>query len=91
MVERVFTTAEVAEMLRLSVFTVQRACLRGEFPGAFRTGDTRGHWRIPLSALTGYHEGRIRRTFSSSPEYGVAPYRASDRQHKKSIPTGRGR
>lgn len=46
---------------------VQRMCRRGDFPGAFRTGKVRGHWKIPRSGLDAYVEHRQRETERARP------------------------
>ena len=49
-IERVYTTAEAAEILRESVLTTMRKCRRGEI-AATKTGRS---WRITESALEAY-------------------------------------
>lgn len=49
-VERVYTTAEAAEILRESVLTTMRKCARGEI-AATKTGRA---WRITESAINDY-------------------------------------
>lgn len=51
-IERVYTTAEAAEVLRESVLTTMRKCQRGEI-AATKAGRS---WRITESALKAYLE-----------------------------------
>lgn len=51
-VERVYTTAEVAELERRTTQSISDACRAGEFPGAYRLSSKRGEWRIPESSIT---------------------------------------
>ena len=48
------TVKEVADRLRVSVDTVYRRARAGEFPGAFRTRQPHGDFRIPVSALSAF-------------------------------------
>ena len=49
--ERVLTAKETADYERVSTRTINDRCLRGEYPGAFRTQGDSGHWRIPVSGI----------------------------------------
>lgn len=52
--DRLLTTKEVAERLHHAEAQISRMCLEGRFPGAFRSGQRRGVWRIPQSGLDAY-------------------------------------
>lgn len=51
------TAPEVATRYRLHVTTVTKLCRTGQL-GAIRTGNGRGHWRIPLSGINAYDKTR---------------------------------
>jgi excisionase family DNA binding protein len=51
------TVPEVATRLRLHPTTVSKLCRTGHL-GAFRAGNGRGRWRIPLSGIDAYNEDR---------------------------------
>lgn len=53
----VLTVPEVATDLRLDETTVSKMCRTGEFPNAFRTGNGRGRWRIPVADLLAHKDG----------------------------------
>lgn len=55
-VGEVLTVPEVAADLRLDATTVSKMCRTGEFPGAFRTGNGRGRWRIPAADLSAHKQ-----------------------------------
>lgn len=52
--EPTFTTAEVAQMEKVSIQTVTLNCQQGKFPGAYKTAFPRGEWRIPESAVAAW-------------------------------------
>lgn len=49
--DRVLTAKETADYERASPRTINDRCLRGEYPGAYRTQGDSGHWRIPVSGI----------------------------------------
>ena len=55
--EEVFTTQQAATRERVSTRTINDRCLRGEYPGAYRTQGNTGHWRIPISGIFLRREG----------------------------------
>lgn len=54
------TAQEVADELRLHVNVILRMAKAGKLPGAFRTGERHGVWRIPRSGLESYVQDKQR-------------------------------
>ncbi len=53
--EQFLTTGEVAEILRVNVWTVKKMLAAGEFKGAFKvSAGLTSPWRIPQSAVDRY-------------------------------------
>jgi excisionase family DNA binding protein len=53
--EKIYTTKEVADMLRVTTRYVTKVCKRGDIPGAYKVGLGRtSHWRIPQDGLDAY-------------------------------------
>lgn len=48
------TVPEVSKRYRMHSTSVSALCRAGEFPGAYRNGRGRGHWRIPLVDIHAY-------------------------------------
>ena len=75
-IEKVYTTAEVAEMERCTAASISDACRAGDFPGAYRLSPTRGEWRIPESAIVEHRRllaerEQIRREKQAHPSAGL--------------------
>lgn len=53
--EEFLTTAEVAEILRVNVWTVKKLLAAGGFKGAYKVGKGKtSPWRIPKGAIDRY-------------------------------------
>ena len=48
---RMMTTSEAGDVLHLKSRTVARQCTAGRFPGAVKTSDGSGDWRIPADVV----------------------------------------
>lgn len=59
----VYTTADVAEMLRFSPKTIREWCARGVFPGAEKhpNDEPRSEWRIPAADIEAYKRRKVER------------------------------
>lgn len=78
--EDVFTTAEVAQMERVSAYTIMQACREGQMPGAYRTRGNTGQWRIPGSAVLAYRDRN--KVHTVDPER-IEPRSPRDRSRKR--------
>lgn len=80
LMDRTYTAAEVAEIERVNVQTIQAACREGRMPGAYRTDGNAGHWRIPESAIIAYRERN--KVQPVAPDV-IEPRRPRDRLRKR--------
>jgi predicted DNA-binding transcriptional regulator AlpA len=55
------TVPEVSKRYRMHPTSVSGLCRSGEFPGAYRNGKGRGHWRIPEVEIKAYVRRRSQR------------------------------
>jgi len=60
------TVSQVAELEPVAAATIRHRCRQGEYPGAYRTRDGQGEWRIPWRAIELWRRERRKQGGSSN-------------------------